>query len=114
MSILCLGVAVLAAMAGWQIGACIVANLQLREEMQDMSSQLGSRVGYSEAKSDENFREAVLRSPQKYGIELSAEQVTVRRTGPDEKELYLAADYTREVHVAGMAFTLHFTPEATK
>ena len=110
--IICFAGLVVAAVLGWQIGACIVANLQLREDMQDMSSQLGSRVGYSAAKSDDDFREAILRNAQQHGIDLSADQITVRRSGPDEKELYLAADYTRQVRMAGITLRLHFAPEA--
>ena len=97
-------------MAGWQFGACILANVELRDDMQDMSSQLGSRIGFIPTSSDEDLRQAILRHGQKYGIELNSNQITVQRTGPEGKNLYLAADYTRLVHIFGLTFILRFTP----
>lgn len=111
-AILGFAVLVAAAMAGWQYGACMLANVELRDDMQDMSSQLGSRIGFVPASSDEDLRQAIRRHAEKYGIELNSDQITVRRIGPDDKGLYLAADYTRLVHLPGMTFTLHFNPHA--
>lgn len=110
--LLCVVVLSLVAMAGWQFGACLLAYIELGDDMQDMSSQLGSRIGFIEPMSDEGFRQAVLQHAQKYGIELTPDQIMVRRTGPEDKQLYLAADYTRRVHLPGMTFTLHFAPHA--
>jgi hypothetical protein len=106
--ILCLAALVLAATTGWRYGVCILANIELRDDMQDILSL--PRIGLTEARSDEGFRQLVLQHAKKYGIELNPEQITVRRSGPDDKELYLAADYTRLIHVPGMTFTLHFDP----
>jgi hypothetical protein len=110
----CFAVFVPLAIAVWQLGACMLANVELRDDMQDMSSQLGSRIGLTPAASDEDLRQAIFRHAQKYGIDLDSNQITVRRSGPEEKDLYLAVDYTRLVRVPGMTFTLHFTPHAEK
>lgn len=107
-----LAVLVLALSAGWQFGDCFLANVELRDDMQDMSSQLGSRIGFVPPGSDEDFREAILRHAKKYGIDLNPGQIIVERTGPENKGLYLAADYRRFVHLPGVTFTLHFTPKA--
>lgn len=110
--VLSLALLAIAATAGWQYGDCRLANEELRDDMQDMSAQLGSRIGFRGPMSDEDYRQAVLRRADKYGIDLDPGQITVRRVGPEGKQLYLAADYTRLVHLAGLTFTLHFTPHS--
>jgi hypothetical protein len=114
-AILALAVVTVASIAAWQIGACFLANRELRDNMQDMASQAGVLVGLTQPRSDEDFRNDILRHAQEHGISLTPDQVTVRRTGPKlEEEIYLAADYTRSVHLLGLTFTFHFTPEARR
>ena len=99
--------------AGWQIGKWELANVELRDDMHDMASQLGPRIGYSNGLSDEEFRTEVIRKARKYDIELAPEQVTVVRTGEGiQATMYLAADYTVPVSLPGLSFRLHFTPES--
>lgn len=108
-----LGLAVFAfvSIAGWQIGACEVANIRLRDDMQDLATQSGVRIGLTAAKSDDDFRNAVLGKAQQYGIELAPDQVTVQRTGSDiTGTISIRADYTVPIHLRGFSFTLHFTP----
>jgi hypothetical protein len=112
-----LGVAllVLAVMAGWQIGSSEVANMNLQEDMRDMASQAGSRVGFITPSSDEDMSRAVVGKAKEHGIELEPAQVTVRRTTAGETStLYLAADYSAPVHLAFFSFSLHFTPSSDK
>ena len=110
-----LGLAVLAfvSIAGWQIGACEVANIRLRDDLQDMASQTGVRIGLTTAKSDDDFRNAVLGKARQYDIELTPDQVTVQRTGTSlTGTISIGADYTVPIHLPGFSFTLHFTPES--
>jgi hypothetical protein len=101
--------------AGWQIGACELANIELHDDMKDMASQLGGRIGLTSFSSDEDFRNDVLRKALKYDIPLAPEQVTVQRTGEGlESRIYLAADYTVPIHLPGLSFQIHFTPESGK
>ena len=98
---------------GWRIGAAELANVELRDDMKDMASQLGARIGFSPPMSDEDFRDAVIHKAQKYGIQLVPDQVTVERTGSGEKTaIYLAADYRAPIHVIGFSCTLHFNPQS--
>lgn len=98
---------------GWRIGAAELANVELQDDMKDMASQLGARIGFSTAKSDEDFRNSVVQKAQKYGIELAADQVTVERTvSGDKTDIYLAADYRVPIHVIGFSRTLHFNPQS--
>ena len=99
--------------AGWQIGACELANIELRDDLKDMSSQLGARIGLSSAKSDDDFRNDIVNKARKYDIPLAPEQVTVQRSGVGfAATMYFAADYTVPVHLPGFAFQLHFHPES--
>jgi len=112
-----LGLAVLlwVILAAYQIGACELANLELQDDMQDLASQLGTRIGYSQLANDEDLRNAVVRKAQRYDIPLDPSQVTVEHIGSGyTSTVHLAADYTTQVHVPGLTFVLHFTPETGK
>jgi hypothetical protein len=111
--ILGLAVLVFVSIAGWQIGACEIANIRLRDDIQDLASQSGVRIGLTTAKSDDDFRNAVLGKARQYDIELAPDQVTVRRTGSSVTgTISLGADYAVPIHLPGFSFTLHFTPES--
>lgn len=108
-----LAILVFASIAGWQIGTCEVANIRLRDDMQDMASQSGVRIGLTTARTDDDFRNAVLGKAEQYGIELAPDQVTVQRTGSSVTgTISIGADYTVPIHLPGYSFTLHFTPES--
>lgn len=114
---LILGPAVLAltVIASWQIASCELANLKLREDLHDLTSQLGIRYGYVPPSTDEQLRSDVIREAKEYHIQLEPKQVTVQRTGTAEAPIiYLAADYTARVKLPGCSFTLHFTPSSAK
>lgn len=101
--------------AAYQIGACEVANIELQDEMQDLASQLGTRVGYSALKNDEELRSAVILKAERYGIGLKPSQVTVEHMSSGyTSTVYLAADYITPVHLPGLSFTLHFKPATDK
>lgn len=113
--LLALAVLAAAAIAGWQVAASELANVELRDDMRDLSSQLGGRIGLTPPSSDEDFRQAVIAHAMKYGIELTKEQVTVQRSGTGTAaDIYLAADYEAPIHLPGLTFDLHFNPSAGK
>ena len=113
--ILALAVFALAGFAGWRIGSCELANIELREDMRDLAAQVGSRIGLTPQSTDEDFRRAVIRKAEEHEIQLEPEQVTVQRTGTDEGPIiYLAADYKVRVKLLGFLFTFHFTPSSAK
>ena len=108
-----IGVVLVLCSAGWQIGKCELANVELREDMHDMASQLGPRIGYGNGLSDEEFRNQVVRKAREYDIQLAPEQVTVVRNGEGfQATMYLAADYTVPLNLPGFSFQLHFKPES--
>lgn len=99
--------------AGWQIGKWELANVELRDDMHDMASELGARIGFSDSLSDEGFRTEVMRKARKYDIQLRPEQVTVVRSGEGiQARMYFAADYTVPIQLPGFSFQLHFKPES--
>jgi len=110
-----LTILVLVMMAGWQIGACEIANMNLQEDIRDMASQAGAHVGVVVPRSDEDVGRDVIRKAKEHGIELQLDQVTVRRTNSGETStLYVAADYTVPVKLVLFSFNLHFTPSSDK
>jgi hypothetical protein len=114
---LILGLAVLAVAVttGWQIASCELANVELRDDLQDLAIQTGAHIGLVPFKTDEDFRNAIMGDAQKYGIQLEPEQVTVQRTGTAQVPIiYLAADYKVPVKLPGYSFTIHFHPTSAK
>lgn len=100
-----------AILVGWRVGACELANIELQEDMKDLASQLGSRIGYVAQKSEEELRASVIGDAATHGIDLKPDQVTVRRTGSGKSStVYLAADYSVSFNIPLFPFTLHFTP----
>lgn len=112
-SILCIFAAIVTFATGWQIGSCVLANVELRDDMQDIASNLGSNIGLIAPNSDDDFRRDVIRRASQHDIDLIPEQITVERTGSGhEEKIYLAADYRGKIHLLGLTFTLHFNPES--
>jgi len=99
----------------WQAGASELANINLRDDMQDMGSQLGTRLGLIAPPSDSEVAQAVIRKAREHGIELEPDQVIVRRVGSGpESSFYIAADYKTSVNLLLFSFRLHFTPSSKK
>jgi hypothetical protein len=109
-----LGIAVLAfaALGGWRVGTCEVANLEFQQDLQDLASAKSFRYGNTVVKSEDEMREAVVRKASEHDIQLAPEQVTVRPPAPGANSMYLAADYSVPVNLAQFSFTLHFTPSS--
>jgi hypothetical protein len=101
--------------AGWQIGACELANIELKDDMQEMVTQLGLRNGSSDVASDEDLRDTVLRKAGQYGIALLPNQVMVLRDGYGTNAiLYFEADYSVPIVLPGFSFVMYFNPSSGK
>lgn len=110
-----LAVVGLALVVGWQVGAAVVANLELRDDMQDVASQLSLHVGFAAPNSDDEFRTVVINKAKRYDIELEPDQITVQRTGYGPyASIYLRATYTVPIRLLGHVFQMSFTPESGK
>lgn len=112
-----IGVALLsvALFAGWQVVSCELANAAFQEDLQDLSSQGGTRIGLLSASSEEDIRNTVVRKAQNHDIVIQPSQIIVDRRGtPEVPFVYLAVDYKARVNLLpGFSFEMHFTP-ATK
>ena len=105
----------LAVWVGGQIGYCEWANVQLQEDLHDIASQAGTRIGYLAPRSDDDFRDAVVRKAKEHDIHLEPSQVSVQRTETGTTStVSLAADYRSPVKLPGFSFALHFTPSSAK
>jgi hypothetical protein len=111
-------VIVLLVLAGgivWQIAGCAIANTQLKDDLRDMASQLGARVGAAAPQRHDELRDEVVHKAEKYDIHLESGQVTVCRSGNAESPtIYLAADYECAVRFPGFTFQLHFNPTSER
>ena len=106
-------VAAVALMGAGQMGLAEWTNLQFQDDLRDISSGLGARVGWNGPHSDEDLRELILRKADERGIELDPRQVTVSHP-PSADMVYLAAEYDVAIHLPWYSFTLHFAPSSEK
>ena len=109
------GLTIIAAVAivGWQFAACEVANIELRDDLQDLAAQAGTKIGLDPERTDAQLRAMVVRRAEDYDIELKPEQVTVQRTGSGDREVIRpAVDYDARVNLMAYSFTLHFAPSS--
>lgn len=99
--------------AAWQVGACELANIELKDDLQDMSTQLGVRIGASDVASDDDLRVMVLRKAEKYNIALAPDQVVVMRDGYGKNaNIYLEADYSVAINLPRFTFSMYFNPSS--
>lgn len=106
-----IAVVVAAIFVAWQFAAPELANIELQDDLHDLSSQAGWRIGLSTPKSDEELRNLIIRKAGKYDILLEPKQITVRRSGTEQAPVFfLAVDYTVPVNLPGYTVTLHFAP----
>ena len=99
--------------AAWQVGACELGNIELKDDLQDIVSQLGVRIGASDVASDDELRTMVLRKAEKYNIPLAPEQVIVMRDGYGKNaNIYLEADYSVPINLLRFTFSMYFNPSS--
>jgi len=114
---LLLGILVLAigVTVGWQIGASELANYQLRDDLQDIASESGARIGLKSPASDSDLRREIVADARLDGIHLQPGQITVHRSSNGEAPvIFLQVDYSRPVWIAGWAFHLNFSVSSAK
>jgi hypothetical protein len=104
-----------AATVGWQVGASELANVELQDDLHDMSAKVGTKIGLSAPKSDDDYRNEVVRRAEQHGIQLQPEEVTIEHHGSGESEtIGVAANYAVAVKVARFSFLLHFAPTSER
>src|SRR6185312_1432659 len=99
--------------AGWRVGASEWENIEFQQDLHDLSTQVGIRIGHYTPMSDDQFRDAVIKKAQDEGIQLQPEQVTVERSSSGSS-MFLAAHYDETINLPGYSFVMHFAPSSTK
>ena len=94
----------------WQIAACELANYEFRDELKDVASLNGAKIGLLGRQTDDDLRATVIRKAADHDIVLRADQILVRRSGSEENpKIYLAAKYRARVWMPGISLVFHFT-----
>ena len=101
--------------AAWQIGACELANIELKDDLQDIATQLGVRVGATDIASDTELRDVILRKAEKYNISIAPDHVIVLRDGyGKDAHIYLEADYSVPIYLPHYTFFMYFTASSAR
>lgn len=94
----------------WQIAACELANYELKDDLKDIASMGGARIGLLAQSSDDNLRDEVIQRAAVHDIRLASDQILVERSGTSENpKIFLAAKYKSRVVLPGLSLILHFT-----
>ena len=98
------------ASTGWQVASCELANYELKDDLNDIASMGGARIGLAAQQSNDDLRATVIRKAAGHDIVLEPEQIAVRRSGTVEAPaVSLEVRYRRRVWVPGAAVVLRFT-----
>ena len=101
--------------AGWQIGACELGNIELKDDLQDIATQLGVRIGATDIASDTELRDMILRKAEKYNISLAPDHVIILRDGyGKDAHIYLEADYSVPIYLPHYTFFMYFSPSSAR
>jgi hypothetical protein len=107
-----LGLAVFALIVstGWQIADCELANYEFKDELRDVASLNGAKIGLAAQQTDEDLRATVIRKAAGHDIVLQPVQVLVRRSGTEENpKVFLAAKYQERIWMPGIYLIVHFS-----
>jgi len=109
--ILVFAVVVAAIIAGSQIIPPELANFQFEDDLHDVASLSGARIGLLSATTEDSLRSSVISRAKEHDIELSPSQVTVEYSrSSGGANVYLEAHYTVPVNLLGYTFELKFDP----
>src|SRR5215472_16062455 len=106
-------VAVLVVWLGWQIGACELANTELRDDLRVVAAQMGARIGLEAPSSDEELKKEVINRAAGHDIELEPGQIAVKRT-TGTPPIELMVDYTAKVKLGVWSFDMDFTTTSAR
>jgi len=93
----------------WQVASCEIANYELKDDLNDIASMSGARIGLSAQQSDDDLRATVIRKAARHDIVLEAEQIAVKRSGTVEAPVVvLEVRYRRRVWGPEVAVVFRF------
>ena len=93
---------------GWQLAACEFGNYELRDDLKDVATMGGSRIGLLAESSDADLREAVVRRAAQHRIHPCGgpDSGTAVRTA-EHPTIFLATKYRARVVMPGISLILH-------
>lgn len=104
---------VLVGIAGSRIIPPLLTNYVFQDELHDMASLSGARIGLLPTRTERDLCGAVILRAKEHGIALEPSQVKVRRgTRSGGPSVYLEADYTVTVNFPGYSFDMAFAPSS--
>lgn len=103
-----------AVVVGWQVGASEWANAEFQTDLHDLAGNASVTIGHYTPWTDDQFRDAILRKAQDEGIALQADQVVIQHPDSGNGNVYLEADYNKQINLPGYTFVMHFAPSSTK
>jgi hypothetical protein len=107
-----LGLAVLALTVStvWQIAACELANYEFKDELKDVASLNGAKIGLLAEQTDDELRATVIHKAADHDIVVEPDQILVRRSGTEEnRKIVLVAKYQSRIWIPGLYLVFHFT-----
>ena len=103
------GVAALLVSTGWQMFSAYYENLELAEDLSDISADVGTRIGLSAPSSEDELRGFIIKKANDRGIHLEENEVTVNVTGEGKAAVIsLGADYHVKINMFFHFFPMHF------
>jgi hypothetical protein len=97
------------AYSGFQIVPPELTNYSFTDDLRNIAMTGGANP----RQTDQDLVDAVVKKALEHQIELTPEQVTVKRIGTvGAPAVYVGADYSVPVSLPGYSFTLHFTPSS--
>lgn len=104
-----LTILVLAVSTGWQMFSAFYGNLELDEDLQDISANVATRIGLSAPSGEDELRSFVIKKAEGHDILLKPSEVTVNVKGEGNSAVIsLAADYQVKVNILVYSFPMHF------
>lgn len=106
-----LGVAfvVLLVTTTWQMVGAYYGNAELKQDLQDIAADVGTRIGLSQPPSQDDLRKFVIAKAANHDIQLEPDQVTVKVAGEGKTAVIsLAVDYSAPINLLIFSFNLHF------
>lgn len=102
------GVTALVVTTGWQMFSAYYGNLELAEDLRDISADVGTRIGLSAPNSEDELRSFVNKKANGRGIHLEQNEVTVNVTGEGKSAVIsLSADYQVKINMLLYSFPMH-------
>jgi hypothetical protein len=99
-------------------GQAVWANVlhhQFQDDVNEAASQIGGKIGLKPPSTDDDLRARILRDAADCGIQLTPQQIQIRRHESDGNwAITISVDYTVPIGVPGLRYPLVFSVSSTR